>query len=293
MTKEYGGTVYLGTVGSDTEVGAARDSIEKVQRRAGDSLITYVRATKGYEARQLHFNNFIEGKHDFLFLMDADQIFPADALERLRSHKLPYISGYYLRRRHAPILPVWYEYGPRGKWPMQPMTRDPERGKLTKLGASGWGCILVHREVVLAVEKLLKGEPFVIEDDMDLWPYDLPRVMAAVKALELLRDTRPDEANLYPAMAEHIRVLREEIRPLRVVKDSVGSDLRFPFFAREAGYTLWGDPEVRCSHVLNYPLHPDDYSATADEYRAQMTDTTIKEMAGEASRIRKAIEATR
>ena len=51
-------------------------------------------------------------------------------------------------------------------------------------------------------------------------------------------------------------------RLLRGAKtDSIGSDIRFPFFAREAGYTLMGDPDVRPQHMLNYPLAVEDHMA--------------------------------
>ena len=32
-----------------------------------------------------------------------------------------------------------------------------------------------------------------------------------------------------------------------------------------AGYQLMGDPEVRCGHNLNYPLHPDSYNQVTDQ----------------------------
>ena len=54
----------------------------------------------------------------------------------------------------------------------------------------------------------------------------------------------------------------------------MGSDIRFPFFARQAGFTLWGDPDVRCGHMLNYPLSPDDYSGILPEQRQKLVDST-------------------
>ena len=155
MSEKYTGTCYIGVVGPESENGVCRDSIHNIGRRNGDEGPYFIRATKGYEARQEHVKQFLSSSHSFILFLDHDQIFPSDTLERLRSHGLPYVSGYYMRRRHNPIAPVWFKYGPNGVWPMEPMTEDPPREKLIKLGASGWGCVLVHRDVITAVRDIL------------------------------------------------------------------------------------------------------------------------------------------
>ena len=274
MSEKYTGTCYIGVVGPESENGVCRDSIHNIGRRNGDEGPYFIRATKGYEARQEHVKQFLSSSHSFILFLDHDQIFPSDTLERLRSHGLPYVSGYYMRRRFDPIAPVWFKYGPNGVWPMEPMTEDPPRGKLIKLGASGWGCVLVHRDVITAVRDILKGEQEVLEDDMDIWPYDLGRVLSALKGLQALVQEKPDMRTVWPALEQHTAVLTGEIRPLRGTKDPVGSDIRFPFFARQAGFTLWGDPDVRCGHMLNYPLSPDDYSGILPEQRQKLVDST-------------------
>jgi hypothetical protein len=151
--KEYKGACYIAVVGSENEIGECRDSIEQIRRKKGDEL-HYVRATKGYEARQLHLNNWYKGtKLPFLLLLDHDMKFPPNTLERLRSWKLPYISGLYMRRRYAPMAPVWFDYGQAGVMPMAPYTGVPMPNTLYKIGASGWGCILVHRDVITDIER--------------------------------------------------------------------------------------------------------------------------------------------
>ncbi len=267
---EYTGSVMIGVVGPEAEIGVCRDSIAELTRRPGDEGPHLIRATKGYEARQHLFRTFLGSGHDFLLLLDHDQVYPADTLERLRSHKLPYLSGYYLRRTNQPILPVWYELPERGQWPMKPWTTEPERGKLHPLGASGWGCILVHREVVEAVKAILKGEDLVIEDDLDVWPYDLNRIMDAVNGIGTLLAEWPAARIARAALAHYHATLASEIRPLRCLKDPVGSDLRFPFYAREAGYVLMGDPEVRIGHILNYALAPDDFDSQDASYKEKL-----------------------
>ena len=161
---------------------------------------------------------------------------------------------------------------------MTPFTAVPMENTIYKLGASGWGCILMHRDVVTATRPLLKGEAEIIEDDMDVYPYDLRVVMDA------LNNFSDDNAR------ETIEVLRKEIRPLRGLRDSVGSDIRFPFFARLAGFELHGDTGVMCEHMLNYPISPMDY---VNQSAGNVRDLALKTFDGvrrERERIRKATE---
>lgn len=294
--KIYEGTVYTGVVGPETENGVCRDSIHNIKRREGDLLPRFIRATKGYEAREMHINAFLnETDCAFILLLDHDQTFPPDTLEKLRSHKLPYVSGYYMRRRYNPIAPVWFKDNPDNVWPFEPFTDDPERGKLHKLGASGWGCVLIHRDVFTDMKPILKGEPYVIEDDMDVWPYDLGGIRRSIDKLQFIMNEVMERQGFIDSdvnkITDCIWELNNETQPLRGTKDPVGSDIRFPFFAKQAGYTLYGDPDVRCGHMLNYPLSPDDYSSIPDELRQQIKDNTVKEVEREREKWLKTFKA--
>lgn len=291
--KQYTGSVYVGVVGSEFEIGECHDSIDGIVMRPGDEGPNYVRATKGYEARQMHINSFLASRHAFLLLLDSDMVFSADTLERLRGHKRPYVSGYYMRRRYNPIAPVWFSLPPRRTFPMDPWLSDPERGKLHPLGASGWGCILIHREVIEQTRPLLKGEWEVSEDDMDVWPYDLGAVMGAITGLEWLEQTgAPDLPSLQAAMRPFVDTLKRELRPLRAdKKEIVGSDIRYPFFAREAGYTLMGDPDVRPRHMLNYPISPDDFGGQPEEYLQGVKKQTHAGVLRDRARLRRGVQA--
>jgi hypothetical protein len=261
-------SVYVGVVGSEVENGVCRDTIEHINIRAGDNRPQYIRSTKGFEGRQSHINFFLEKTtYDAILLLDSDMYFQPDTLERLRSHDKTYVSGYYMRRMFRPIAPVWYEKNELEIWPQMPWLGDPERGKLHELGGSGWGCMFVHRQVFEDMKPILKGEPYVIEDDMDIWPYDILKVCTAVNELQDCDDLEE--------MKKHVAILREEIRPLTGNRGNVGSDVRFPFFARQAGHKLWGDPDVRPGHNLQYPLTPDDYTM-GHEQQAKLT-TEMKE----------------
>lgn len=267
MKKEYTGSAYIGVVGSEIEYGICRDSISLLRIRQGDSQPVYARYTKGYESRQMHFNNWLdETRHDFMLLLDQDQEQDPLALEKLREHKLPFVSGLYLRRQTDPIAPIWFEpYA--GKVPLKPFIRKIESGKLYKIGASGWGTILIHREVALAVRELLKGEWDVFESPMDVYPYDLVEIMRALKALRRLTQENVSKSTIIPTLAAHLSVLEREIVPLRWDKSApIGSDIRYAIYAKIAGYQLYGDPDVRAGHVVNFSLHPDNYDQMDDDY---------------------------
>lgn len=254
---EYKGSCYIGVVGSENEYGPCRDTIEHITRRAKDEGPFFMRATKGYEARQAHLNNWYNNtKHPFMLLLDHDMMFPVDTLEKLRAHKLPFVSGFYMRRTIRPVAPVWFERGETGVMPMKPMLAALEKDKLYPIGASGWGCILIHRDVITATRPLLKGEGEIIEDDMDILPYNLPKLIKARKIIvDSLSGVPVGEKKAKFALETFIN----EIRPLRGVKDVVGSDIRFPFFAQMAGFPLWGDTGVLCEHVTSYPVSINDW----------------------------------
>jgi len=164
----YTGSAYIGVVGPDEIPVDSVLSIMNIERRKGDATPLFMKATKGYEARQKHVDAFLVSQHDWLLLLDHDMIFEPDTLERLRSHGVPYVSGLYMRRRFAPMFSVWFEPF-TGEWPLMPFTADPERGRLHELGASGWGCVLLHREVIEGTRPYLDGYQEVLEDAM----YDL------------------------------------------------------------------------------------------------------------------------
>lgn len=288
--KEYIGTALIGAVGPDLEYATARDSIERIFRTPGDTGPRYVRATKGYEARQLLIDALMESKHDFLLMLDSDMVFPQDTLQKLRSHKLPFVSGAYMRRQFKPVMaPVWFNYTGKSVWPRMPATNVPSQ--LTKIDATGWGCMLIHRDVVQDVrDKVLKGEKDILEDDMDVYPYDLERVMGAINGLVDLVEEKARPRTLRTAVEKYARVLQEEIRPLRGTNDVVGSDIRYPFYAKLAGYDLYLDPSVAPGHVLPYPLRPDDYIGAGEEYHADVKRVNGKKVRESRKEWKKRIE---
>jgi len=265
-------TVYIGVTGGEQDYGPARDSIELIER-GPDDIIWYGRGTKGYEVRQRHFNRFVESGHTWLLMLDADMIFAPDTLTRLLAHGVQYVSGYYVQRRFRPILPVWFKPSP--EWPPEPFTAPPERGRLHELGASGWGCVLLHRDVILGTRRVLRGQWDVLEDEMAFWPYDAVAIQSALREARMA-------AYDPQAVLRALDALGRELRPLRGDYDRqpVGSDIRYPYLARAAGFTLWGDPDVRPGHVIQYPLDAADYelqdAGSRENVAGQLADATAR-----------------
>jgi hypothetical protein len=251
-------TVYIGVSGSHLDYGDAINSIYGLQLDYGDGKPIFHRYTKGVESRQAHFNAFKKSKHDGLLLLDADMIFHPNTLQRLRSRGLPFISGLYMRRRFRPLMPVWFQPF-KGYWPYELWDGPIDFDKLHPIGASGWGCILIHRDVVKAVEPLLCGEREVAEDDLDIFPYDLPKMIAAIRDLHNYAEGRVNDPEL---LIQIKNAIGNQFRPLRADKQEViGSDIRYAYFALKAGFQLFGDPSVRPSHISEYGIVADDFNA--------------------------------
>jgi len=105
--------------------------------------------------------------------------------------------------------------------------------------------------------------------------------------LQALVNEKPARVNLLPALAAHTQALTEEIRPLRGAKDTIGSDIRFPFYAKLAGFQLMCDSGVRAEHMLNYPLTADDYGGMPEQAIASMRKAIKNGIIGERKRIKK------
>jgi hypothetical protein len=89
------------------------------------------------------------------------------------------------------------------------------------------------------MKPLLRGRRWILEHDMAVEPYDLGKVLAG----------------------------EEQLVPLRGDFDTVmGSDLRFCYYLRKAGFTLWGDADVDCKHYISYGIAGQrDYDNLSDD----------------------------
>lgn len=279
---QYEGSVYIAVAGGEDGNEICRDSIHNIIRRPGDDGPVFGRGTKGYEVRQRHLDFWYnQTEHQFILMLDRDMVFPGDTLERLRAHGLPFVSGFYCRRHIEPVAPVWLRPF-TGEWPLEPFLDEIDPGSLYELGASGWGCILMHRDVVRDTKSLLKGEPEIIEDDMDLWPYDSAAILRSLRLLRNAAENSDDDC-----LFLHLEALEKEIKPLRVDKKTcIGSDIRFAWFAKQAGYPLYGDSGVNCGHNINYPLSLTDWRGTPADLRIQIREGTHKNVMTERDQLR-------
>jgi len=134
-------------------------------RRSNEDQIMLRHSSRGDISRQQLTEQFLQSKHDYILYLDGDMQFPPDTLERLLSHKKQAISGLYFRRQLNPCFPIAYENDPDFNWPMLPLIDFPDEG-LIKVGATGWGCFLVHRSVFEAVKPLIGDAPFVMDGAM-------------------------------------------------------------------------------------------------------------------------------
>jgi hypothetical protein len=251
------GTCYIGVASGENVLAEAYNSVVSMYRRAGDEGPHFGLGTKGIETRERHIEAFLHSRHDWLLFLDGDMTIPQDALERLRSHGLPCVSGYYTMRDTRKVQHIWFEDDPTFAWPMLPFRGDPERNRLYRLGATGFGIWLIHRSVFVAVRALIKHEAFCLQHDMAVWPYDLKEVLAG----------------------------RETLRPLRGQQaGEVGADVRLSFYIRQAGFTVWGDPNVQCGHYANYPMGLQDWYSKAPDARADYAG----QVGGEVEQMRRA-----
>ena len=125
--------------------------------------------TSGTLSRLFNGERFLKSEHSHLFMLDADMIYPADCLERLRAHDLPVVSGLYVRRDPSEPLPcAWYEPREVEDFPHVPLLEFPDDG-LIPVGAVGHGFLLMTREVVEDLVKALEPEPLFVRAPMPEW----------------------------------------------------------------------------------------------------------------------------
>jgi len=162
-------SVYLACVGAVSNPTLAVASIERIWRRPGDSLPIYKSWTTGTVARQLQVDAFLESEHDHIFMLDADMEYPANCLERLREHKLPVVSGLYMRRSAAEIMPAAWEEPPTvDEFPIVPML-DYAKDALIPTAAVGHGFVLARRDVVEAIRDFYAPWPMMVRTPMPEW----------------------------------------------------------------------------------------------------------------------------
>jgi len=111
----------------------------------------------------------IEGKYDYVYMVDTDQIYPKESIIRLLKHNKDIVGGLYYKRK-SPHHPVHFK-----KVKMRLLQGDniehfPE-GKLKQIEASGFGGVLVKTKVFKDLKepyfKVRTNKNNVVGEDID------------------------------------------------------------------------------------------------------------------------------
>jgi len=103
-------------------------------------------------ARQIQIKKFIESGADFLMMIDADETWAYNTIEKLVKHNLPLVSGLVYSRKY-PYYPVWLNYNELDNKLEQNNTHylPMVPNGLLKVDAIGAGFMLMRRDVALAI----------------------------------------------------------------------------------------------------------------------------------------------
>lgn len=103
-------------------------------------------------AREILLKEFLNGKAQYALIVDADMLYPSSVLPRLLSHGKKMVSGLYFSRGDPDrAYPVIFKKEPLDKWPKTRYFDYPDNA-LVEIGASGHGCLLIHREILERME---------------------------------------------------------------------------------------------------------------------------------------------
>ena len=142
-------TMIAGLTGERQYVKSYRTGRE-VLFRDGDVYAEPEEFTRGDVMRATMCDEFLEHREfDALLLLDLDMVHKPYLLERLREHDLPMVTAHYWKRK-TPMESICGI----GDWPYQPLRDWPETG-LMEVSTSGFGAVLIKREVIEAVAKTI------------------------------------------------------------------------------------------------------------------------------------------
>ena len=225
--------VLIGLATSTTPPLAGTSCVYAIKRDPGDTLM--IRAyTRGDQSRTALWEDFKGSDAEWILFVDGDQSIPDYALRRLLSHKKKCVSALYFRRQWDPVVPIAFKDDPTFQWPMMPLYDYPRGNRLIKCGATGFGCWLIHKQVLLDAHKMMLEEA----------GYDVPLISDG-QMKEVIPDAR-----------------------------RIGADLRLSYYIRRAGYDIWLDCGLPIGHYMDYAVGEEDYwrtnsnLANTDQYAA-------------------------
>lgn len=150
--------IFVAAVSSEKQYTKGLLSFNDLAIRDGDTKAIKL-GTRGDMARMAMGNRFLASDLDAILLLDLDMIHPPDLLERLRAHDVDMVTAHYFRRHINPMRSVVSLITDDNTWPYPPLITIPDDG-LHEIACTGFGCILIKRNVVEAVMAMLPpGSP--------------------------------------------------------------------------------------------------------------------------------------
>ena len=146
--------VFLAGLTKEEQFIKSYRSFRDIKTRDGDDLFEPEEFTRGDVMRATMCDEFLERtEFDAIFLLDLDMIHKPDLLENLRKHNLDMVTAHYWKRK----TPMESVIGLGDKWPYMPLKDLPDTG-LMEVSNTGFGAVLIKREVVQAVSELVAPE---------------------------------------------------------------------------------------------------------------------------------------
>lgn len=168
--------VFIAVATSSDQNVKSLKSCFTLARQKGDDLFFPDQYGPGLQTRVAFEAEFLARKeYDAILMLDGDQVHPENMLKHLAENLLAYnldmVCAHYYRRSTSPVESLCYELGD-GTFPFMPMLHPPRSG-LHPIALTGMGCVLIKREVVEAVRKVLpKGDAAFGVGPMPGWAAD-------------------------------------------------------------------------------------------------------------------------
>jgi hypothetical protein len=170
---------------------------------------------------------------DVIWFIDDDVLVPLHAGQLIdQAVQLGVVSGVYFARR-PPYTPQIYraahEPGLEGKY--WPIIDYPKSGMMV-VDAVGGGCLAVRRDVLLSMQANLNN-----------------RKAQALSTLNEVLVRQQDKAAL-----DFLLTYLRSLSPWFEFLDQKGEDLYFCERARDAGYVIWVNVDVKCLHIAEVSI---------------------------------------
>lgn len=204
--------------------------LQLMQQAWPDHLFTYVEVDLMIigKARVMLIETALTIDTDVMWFVDRDTFPPPHAGQLIeQAQQLGIVSGLYFSRR-MPYTPQAYikAYEEEYKGKYWPLINYPSTG-LMVVDAVGGGCLAIRTDVFLQMQEFYKER---------LSTY-----------LKLVEDKCRDDPLVMEAL-QWLLVYSRHLSPWFEFLDKKGEDLYFCERAREAGYIIWLNVDVKCAH---------------------------------------------